>query len=223
MKKELYIPFTKVRIGRFLFLLLSILLIFVIRPFLEDFIKINVLMDIFFTVILLSGIYAASQKKNFLIIALAIAFPTLIAHWSAYFLKIPYSFLVGSILGSIFFAYITIIILFYLFREKEITSDIIIGSICAYFLIGLMWAYVFSAMEIVKPGSFQIPQQLNIGMHHFTYYSFVTITTLGYGDITPISHPAQSLSFLEAITGQLYIAVLIARLVGIHISQSMNK
>jgi len=56
-------------------------------------------------------------------------------------------------------------------------------------------------------------------MSHFAYYSFVTLTTLGFGDITPVSDPARSLSLLEAIVGQLYLAVLVARLVGIHISQ----
>jgi voltage-gated potassium channel len=60
-------------------------------------------------------------------------------------------------------------------------------------------------------------------LSHFSYYSFVTLTTLGYGDITPLTPVARSLSLLEAITGQLYIAILIARLVGIHIAQSMKS
>jgi hypothetical protein len=57
---------------------------------------------------------------------------------------------------------------------------------------------------------------------HFIYYSFVTMSTLGYGDITPISNPARSLSLLEAVVGQLYIAILIAKLVGMHIAQAQR-
>lgn len=73
--------------------------------------------------------------------------------------------------------------------------------------------------ETFQPGSFQMPQG-TINQATFTYYSYVTLTTLGYGDITPISTPARSLALLEAMMGQLYLAVLIARLVGIHIAQS---
>ena len=87
-----------------------------------------------------------------------------------------------------------------------------------------MWAFVFSVLEAINPGSFAIgDRQIEVGLSLFIYYSFVTITTLGYGDISPITAPANSFSFLEAVTGQLYLAILIARLVGIHIAQSMSR
>jgi hypothetical protein len=73
---------------------------------------------------------------------------------------------------------------------------------------------------MLQPGSFQIAQDIDISYSHFTYYSFVTLTTLGYGDITPLSYPARSLSTVEAVTGQLYLAVMIAGLLGAYISQS---
>lgn len=97
------------------------------------------------------------------------------------------------------------------------------GAICVYFMIGLLWALIFSTLELLQPGSFQMPQGQGTELSHFSYYSYVTLTTLGYGDITPISPPARSLALLEAIMGPLYIAVLIARLVGIHIVQSGEK
>jgi hypothetical protein len=87
-----------------------------------------------------------------------------------------------------------------------------------------MWSFVYSVLESIHPGSFATGEgQIEAGRRLYIYYSFVTITTLGYGDITPITDLANSFSFLEAVTGQLYIAILIARLVGIHIAQSMNK
>ena len=98
----------------------------------------------------------------------------------------------------------------------------IMGAICVYFLIGLIWADVFFILETLQPGSFQIPPE-QVGQATLDYFSYVTLTTLGYGDITPISAPARSLSLLEAMMGQLYLAVLIARLVGIHIAQSHDK
>jgi hypothetical protein len=87
-----------------------------------------------------------------------------------------------------------------------------------------MWAFVYLVLESLHPGSFAIGEgQIEVGRRLYIYYSFVTITTLGYGDITPTTDLANSLSFLEAVTGQLYIAILIARLVGIQIAQSINK
>ena len=183
----------------------------------------SLLTDMFVSIILMSGIYAVSQNKHIFYIAMVIASPALIAQWSSYFVSMPSSFLVGKIFGMLFFIFTVIVILNYLFKEKEITADVIIGSICAYLLIGMVWAFVYAILENLQPGSFQIPEELGADLSYFTYYSFVTITTLGYGDITPLTASARSLSLLEAIMGQLYIAVLIARLVGIHIAQSSNK
>lgn len=223
MADKVKIPFTQVQIGRFLFLLISLLLLFVLRPFLEGYFRINLLIDIFMTVILLSGIYAVSNKKKVLYICLAIAIPTLVSHWVSYFIQIPFLFLVGIILGVVFYSFMIITILGYIFKEKNITSDVIFGSICVYLLLGVLWAGIFSIMETLAPGSFQTPEDMGAKFSHFSYFSFVTMTTLGYGDITPLSSPARSLAVLEAVTGQLYIAVLVARLVGIQIAQSMKR
>jgi hypothetical protein len=222
MVKEFHIPFTKIRIARFLFLLISMIFLFVVNPFLEGFVGIKLLMDIFLSVILLSGIYAVSEKRSMVIIALLLAFPTFLLHWSYYFLKIPSFLLTANIFGIIFLAYTAIVILTHLFRKKEITTDVIMGSVCVYFLIGLMWGFVYLILENFHPGSFLIEQATANHLADFIYYSFVTLSTLGYGDIIPLSSPARSLSALEAIMGQLYIAILIARLVGIHISQSSD-
>lgn len=223
MARQLRIPFTQVQIGRFLFLLISIVLMFVLRPFFGDLVGMSLLMNIFLSVILISGIYAVSQKKGVFIVALVIALLTLVAQWSTYFVKTLSFPVVGNALGALFLAYTATIILAHLFAEDEITSDVIMGAICVYFLIGLIWAFVFSTLEILQPGSFQMPQGTGTELSNFSYYSYVTLTTLGYGDITPISAPARSFALLEAIMGQLYIAILIARLVGIHISQSMFR
>ncbi len=98
----------------------------------------------------------------------------------------------------------------------------IMGAICAYFLMGLVWAFAYSTLEFFQPGSFQMPPG-TVNQETFAYYSYVTLTTLGYGEITPISAPARSFAILEAMIGQLYLAVLIARLVGIHIAQSSRS
>jgi len=222
MAKQLRLPFTQIHIGRFLFLLIAIILMFALRPFLEGVFRITYLMDIFFTAIFLSAVYAASQKRGVFIVAVFVALLTVVLLWLTRLTDNPSFGIAGNIIGSLFFAFTTIMILSYLFREDKITGDMIMGAICVYFLFGLIWALVFSTMETLQPGSFKMAQG-PASQPAFTYYSYVTLTTLGYGDITPISAPARSLSLLEAMMGQLYLAVLVARLVGLHISQSMMK
>jgi hypothetical protein len=88
----------------------------------------------------------------------------------------------------------------------------------------MMWALIFSLVESLQPGSFTMAQsQVQDSKFPFYYYSFVTITTLGYGEITPVTDIARSFAFLEAVIGQIYLVVLVARLVGINISQSIER
>lgn len=103
---------------------------------------------------------------------------------------------------------------------NEINSNRIIGAVCVYLLFGLMWSIAYALLEFSEPGSFQgLPEPaLSTWTSDWIYYSFVTLTTLGYGDITPISRTARVLTYSEAITGQFYLAVLVAGLVSAYIA-----
>lgn len=223
MAKEIRIPFTNICIGRFLFLLISIASVFLIRPFLEGYISLKILMDIFISFVMVSGLYAVSQKKGFLIIGLILFVPALLIHWGNYFAQVPTVNPVGITLELLFFIFVAVIILNHIFREKNVTADMIIGALCVYFLMGIIWAQGYDLLEMTSSGAFQNVGEAETAMPAFVYYSYVTLTTLGYGDITPVSPPARSLSMLEAITGQIYLTVLIARLVALHIAQSNHK
>lgn len=216
------IPFTDIQVGRFLFLFISMVLMFVLRPFLTERVALGYLMEIFLLLIFLSAVYAVSQKRITLIIALLLVLLMEILQLFSYLKDSPALDTLSNILGGILLAYTAAVILFHLFREDRITGDMIMGAICAYFLMGLIWAFLYSTLEFFQPGSFQMPQG-TVNQATFTYYSYVTLTTLGYGEITPISTPARSFALLEAMMGQLYLAVLIARLVGIHIAQSSRS
>ena len=104
--------------------------------------------------------------------------------------------------------------------SDEISLNRIIGAICIYLMLGVIWSIGYSVLNIVEPGSFKgltEPEDPAWNSDRI-YYSFVTITTLGYGDITPLTQSAKTLSFAEAIVGQFYIAVLVAGLVSAYIS-----
>ncbi len=182
------------------------------------------MMNVFITAILISGTYAASKKTYITITAVSLALPMLVLIWINHFVDMPFLVFVGDCFTIVFLSFLIIVILSFIFSEYEVTTNVIYASIVVYLLIAIMWAFIYPVLESIHPGSFATGEgQIEVGRRLYIYYSFVTITTLGYGDITPITDLANTFSFLEAVTGQLYIAILIARLVGIQIAQSMNR
>ena len=106
-------------------------------------------------------------------------------------------------------------------RRSRPVGDRIVGAICVYILIGLAWASVYETLESVAPSSFRFPVDTawtTPSAQRFRYFSFVTLATLGYGDITPISLLAGTLASLEAVSGQLYIGITVARLVALSLA-----
>jgi voltage-gated potassium channel len=210
--------------GKFLFLLISILCLLIVVPIFRDFEGMRILMDIFITTILLSAAYAVSKKKHIVLTATLLGLPMFTSIWTDNFVKVPSLIFVGEIFGILFMAFMVIVILSFIFREQEVTRNTIYAAIVVYLLIALMWAFIYSLLEIIQPGSFAIGEgQIEIDRLLFIYYSLVTITTLGYGDITPVTPPANAFSSLEAVIGQIYLVVTVARLVGTNIAQSMNR
>jgi len=210
--------------GRFLYLLFFILMMIALKP-LDEFIgKFGILLDLIITAILLSAIYAISQKRNFRIIGVLLAVPMLLSVWFTHFFKITWLQISGNLFGIAFFAFIIITILSFIFSQDEITIDQIAGAAVVYLLMATMWIYAYRVIEMIHPGSFYIAQGHSTGQPlSFMYYSFVTITTLGYGDIFPISTAAKSCAILEAVIGQLYLVSTVAWLVGANISQAIRK
>jgi hypothetical protein len=130
----------------------------------------------------------------------------------------------------LFTALVIYTVLNFVFKGKEITRNKIAAALCVYLLLGTGWSAVYSLLETVDPGSLvssrdeTIVKDEDLGKREdFNYFSFVTLTTLGYGDITPVTRPARTLAMLEAIVGQLYLAVLIARLVGLHTAHARSS
>jgi hypothetical protein len=110
-------------------------------------------------------------------------------------------------------------------KHKTVTAETLLGAVCGYFLLGVTWTEVYLLILSVDPNAFSDHStyiSYRAYAHHFLYYSFETLTTLGYGDILPLSGIARTFSWLEAVTGQIYLAVWIAQLVGLRIAQAMN-
>ena len=211
---------------RFTFLLAMIFLLLVVSPFLEGLTRLQFLFNAFLSGVLISGVYALSQKIRNLAIAALLAVPMLISLWAKYFVQSDLIFLIGRICGVFFIAFTIFHILRHIFQEKQVTRDTIAGAAAVYMLFALMWAFMFDVLELLQPGSFAISETQVLGQQRniFLYYSFVTITTLGYGAIIPVTNIATSLAAIEAVAGQLYLVVLVAWLVGMYVSRkSMSQ
>ena len=223
MNKMSNLRIGKHQIGRFRFLLWSLMMIIGLRPFLSvwiaGYIWADVLTDIFFVCALMSGLYAVSGQTKRLRFALLLAGAIIILIPLHYTLKIQALDRLQLALSAVFLMQMLVMIWIHIEQEEEVTSDLIMAAACAYILLGLVWANAYYLVEILHPDSFKASENMGDDIWNFYYYSFVTLTTVGYGDITALTKPARALSILEAITGQLYLAIMISRLVGLHASQ----
>jgi hypothetical protein len=132
--------------------------------------------------------------------------------------------------GALFFGFMFISIIHHILNTSAVSKNTIYGAVAAYLLIGISFAFVFGILLEVAPNALAIPETsqsevlaLHEAFNILTYYSFTSLTTLGFGDINPVLPLARTLSYIEAALGQLYLAILIARLVGLHISGTHQR
>lgn len=211
-----------------LHLLITLGLFLLAMPFIGDSQGSRMLGTIFLSLILLFGVLAAGSNRRISMQALILGIIALIVGWLDVSSVSTKTIIVTKILYMAFFIDIAFILLARIMKVKKVTSDTICGAACVYILIGLSWAFVYAMVEFTVPGSFSMPDVEEsvraVSLQHdklfdFLYYSFVTITTLGYGDIVPVRKMAKMLSILESLVGQLFIALLVARLVGLYTAQ----
>jgi Ion channel len=206
-------------------LLIALLALLLLYPFFAGSVMAHAFWDICSSAILLLGIYAISHVRRRLVIAVVLAIALLGTKWSGYIIANEMLLLVNYGLGVIFFALTACLLLADVLRKGAVTAHKIYGALCVYLIIGLTWGFMFLTLEGFQPGSFLFGQARMSGVEKdpatLVYFSFVTLSTVGYGDVTPLSPPARSFAFMEAIIGQIYLAVLVARLVGLHIAYSM--
>lgn len=128
---------------------------------------------------------------------------------------------VNLIVALLFYLSTTMIAFRALLTGKRVDLNLLMGSICVYILVGISWSILYYFESIVHLDAFNnIPAEFGKQRYiELLYYSFVTLSTLGYGDITPVTPIARTLAFLEALFGQFYIAILVASFVGIHIAR----
>ncbi len=204
---------------RMVFLLATILSMIIGSPFLDEIFHYGIIPDIFITIIFIVGIYSISREKKHIYISLGLAAPMFIGVWSSYLYQNIKLFIVGELFGALFVGFVISLLIKFIFNQKKVTKEVIYAAVVVYLLMAMMWSFSYLILEYFYPGSFSVSEGPSRGVYRFLYFSFVTITTLGYGDVTPLTQKASSLVILEAVTGQMYLVIVVAWLVGMHVSR----
>jgi hypothetical protein len=209
--------------SQFGFLFLSLLLAIAIPPLLPSGPLVSIIFAVLLTAVLLSGLFAVVSERTHFMIGAAMVAPALVLSWWGEAVGSLTLDTLGTVFAVVFFCYLTWLILLHIIVARSVNADIIFAAICVYMLIGWICGLGFDIIEVANGevqalagGASSRALQSGEGM----YYSLVTLTTLGYGDITPVSRVARSLAVLEAVAGQLFLVVMIARLVGLQIAHS---
>jgi voltage-gated potassium channel len=213
---------------RHLWLLISLVVIFVLSPFISPYFYGPTILNIIGATVLLSATYAVSRRRSFLIFALSMSIFSIAA--TVWLAAVPNHWLVIISHGSlvIVIVFFAVAILSYVLGSGKVTWDKIYGAICAYLLLGFAWTFAYSLIEETQPGSFtfsasSVPHDIVSRVMQLRYFSFVTLATVGYGDIVPVSAAARTTALLEAMLGQFYLVALVGRLVGLHIVHSGER
>lgn len=220
--------------AKFTLLFLSLILLFVLYPVATELGQGAALLDISGSLILLAAVYAIARQRRAKWSAGVLAAITLIANWGGNFTHSRTLDLVTCIAYAAFFSFAAVVVLRNILAEQQVTFDIILGGACVYMILGLIWANLYTLLAFVQPNAFsgqavqaellrEQSKWFSADNADLIYFSFTTLSTLGYGDIVPTSHATRSLAALEAILGQLYLTVLVARLVGLHIARAARK
>jgi hypothetical protein len=211
-----------IAVGRSTYLLIGLIALLCAYPFLLDASwQHRLLLGSLNVAILVAATRAATQtNRAFLLVVVFLGLPS-IGLQAAYLLT--NNMLVGDLFFlacALFYLFTITHVLRYVLAVGEVTTDKIHGAIAAYILIGLLWASIYVFLDTVHPGSFAFGAPgatiKRLGPEDLLYFSFVTLTTTGYGDIAPVTAHARSLAILEQLAGTFYIAILIARLTGLY-------
>jgi hypothetical protein len=203
-------------------LLIALAVLLIAAPFVEELEGGHLILSVLFSLVLLAAVVAVANRKRSLAIALVIAIPAIIMRWINQLrpdLLHPAAFLVCAL---VLLAFVIGHLLYFILRAPVVNAEVLCASIAAYLMLGLMWTVAYWLVDQLTPGgafSFNTNRGAQ-SMNGFTgfYFSFITLSTVGYGDITPVSQAARWLAAMEAMTGLLYVAVLIARLVSLYSS-----
>jgi len=206
--------------SRFIYIIFAIVLVLLVTPFLRPLgLSGHLFSTLLIAMIPLSSALALSDNRKTTIVILLIAAPFVILEGLNYFFVSRLLMIVAISFATVLYFYITFELVKNLLSIKVVTADMIYCAISIYLLIGIGWSGVYTILEGISPGSFSATSEAG----DLLYFSFVTLTTVGYGDVLPVSILGKRLAVFEAAMGSIYMAVIIAMIVGRYMSMQIER
>ena len=202
----------------------ALILMLLAAPFVDEF-KYGPSIDTaLITLVLILGVLAVGRSRRTEMLAFVLVIPVLLARWIHHFQPQTFPPAIEHIASLIFLGFLEFQLLQFIFRAPRVDSEVLCAGIAGYLLLGILWtiAYMLISGPYFDPEHVAFAFNVGSATPHAPgqfeayYFSFITLSTVGYGDITPLSHPARTLAMAEAMTGTLYMAVLISRLVALY-------
>lgn len=210
-----------IRQGKFCYVFLCQVLLLVLFPYLKQ-PGLLVFLRLLVAVAFVSGVYAGSEKRAQWITALALAIPAVALNTALAF-RPDAQIAVPMLIFTILFLVFTLVsLLRAVIRAERVTPDTIYGALSVYLLMAITWAAAYLLLVTIHPGAIVMDAARHpnhrMDWSDCVFYSFITLTSQGNGDLVPMTAQARSLSILEAVSGTMYVAILVARLVGLYSS-----
>ena len=208
------------RAGGFLPLLALLVVLFILAFLIDEWTAGRVAVDFLFHAAMVAAVYASVRDRRIVLLVLAASALSLTAVVADEILDVLEVAIPGRVVAAALLVVAIATVLARVLRAERVTLNTIYGAICVYFLLVIFWAVIFILIEDVEPGSFAGLAGETDRISDFLYLSMVTQTTLGYGDITPVSGLPRSLAALEAFIGQVFLVATVARLVALQVAYS---
>jgi hypothetical protein len=202
--------------------LIALVVLLVTAPFVEQLTNGDLIEAVLITLVLLSAVLAVGGRRGTLIIAAVMVTPAVVGTWLDHFWPGLFSREVTLVASIVFVAFVIVRVLGFILRASWVNAEVLCAAVATYLMLAIFWAFAYTLVARVVPDSFVFTVRAapNRSMARFEalYFSLGTLTTVDYGDIIPVSNAARMLAVMEATTGVLYVAVLIARLVALYSS-----
>ena len=205
------------KFGMSLLLLLLVAMVFVVPAILPYGRAGRFVLDVLLTLILLAGVLAVAEHRIIEPALLVVSILAIVVRWTEWIVPSTLLPAVRELSALLALLVLAVAVGTNVFGGAKTVADRITGAVVLYLLIGLVWAVAYGILDEHSPGAFTGAgsEEGEYGLGRWVYFSFVTLTTVGYGDISPVARAARSLAMLEALIGQLYPAVILARLVSL--------
>ena len=204
--------------------LTALVLLFLLFPFVQELPHGPLIESLAGTLVMCLGVLAVGARRRVLIIAIILVVPAVLGSWVNHYWPGRYPIEAVFTARFLFLSFVVARLLIFILRARRVDSEVLCAGISVYLLMGLLWAFAYMVIGHEAPNAFAIntPPDVSHVMDRPTafYFSFITLATVGYGDITPVSNGARVLAILEAISGTLFVGVLIARLVSLYSARS---